>query len=281
VSRAGALRAKTIAITGANTGIGAATARKLAAGGALVLMCCRDLDKANIVREEIRALGGRAETFELDLSDLSSVRRCAAQLSARAPSIDILINNAGVAGAKGTTRQGFEMTFGTNHLGHFLLTELLLPKLFAADSCRVLNVSSNAHYRCPGLDFDALTQPTRSSTGFPEYSVSKLANVLHAKELARRHAERGLLAVALHPGVVKSDVWRAVPQPFRALIKLFMISNEEGAETSLLLANSDATAVRNGGYYDTRKERAPSALASDPQLAAELWERSRGWSGLV
>lgn len=272
---------KTVVITGANTGIGRCTALQLAGarfGRPRVLLCCRDLGKAAAVRDAIRTDGGRADCIELDLSDLDSVRRCAQQVIDEAPHIDLLINNAGLAGAKGSTRQGFELTFGVNHLGHFLLTQLLLPALLRSDLKRVINVSSTAHYKCPGIDFDALRQPTRSDSGFSEYRVSKLCNILHAKELVRRYGAQGLRCAATHPGVVRSDVWRAVPEPVRTLIKLFMISNERGAETTLRLASAEEHEFANGAYYHEGRLRPPSRLADDADLAARLWRQSLDWS---
>jgi retinol dehydrogenase 12 len=272
---------KTVVITGANTGIGRAAALQLGLGGfgrPRLLLCCRDLAKARAVSDEIRAGGGHADCFQLDLADLDSVRRCAHELLNATSRIDVLINNAGLAGASGATRQGFELTFGVNHLGHFLLTELLLARLLQSELKRVINVSSTAHYKCTGIDFEALQRPTRSRTGFAEYRVSKLCNILHAKELQRRYGARGLHAAATHPGVVRSDVWRAVPAPFRYLIKLFMISNERGAATTVKLAACEEHAFTNGGYYHEGQLRAPAALAEDGDLAQRLWQHSADWS---
>src|SRR5207248_1708186 len=131
-----------------------------------------------------------------------------------------LINNAGVAGQRGLTAQGFELAFGINHLGHFLLTTLLVDRLRETGGARVVNVSSDSHYQAKGIDFDAVRQPTKSMTGMREYAVSKLANVLFTQELARRVPASELGAYAVHPGVIASDIWRRVPGPARSMMKL-------------------------------------------------------------
>lgn len=288
---------KVCLITGANTGVGRVTARVLAARGAHVLLACRDLAKAEAVLDDIRSDArsvsasdpssasatragsdvGSAELLELDLSDLSSVRACAARVASRPAPLHVLINNAGLAGKRGLTKQGFELTFGVNHLGHFLLTQLLLPKLLQQQGSRVVNVSSKAHYNAPGIDFTALRQPSSVFRVLHAYNVSKLANVLHAKALARRYGARGLHTYALHPGVVASDVWRQVPQPLRWLMLRGMISNEAGAKTSLYCATSAEVADHNGLYYDDCSARAPSRLAESAELAEQLWERSEAY----
>jgi retinol dehydrogenase 12 len=271
------LDGKSCVVTGASSGIGRVTAEALAARGAKVWLACRDIAKSTPVVQNITQAGGNAELVPLDLSDLTSVRACAATILGRAEPLHLLLNNAGLAGQKRLTKQGFELTFGVNHLGHFLLTQLLLPRLLQQPHGRVVNVSSKAHYDASGIDFGELRQPGKGFGALHAYSVSKLANVLHAKELARRYGAHGLRAYSLHPGVIASDVWRQVPQPFRALIKLRMISNEQGAKTSLYCATSPDVAEHNGRYYDECREKEPSAAAQNAELAAELWQKSEGW----
>lgn len=268
------LRGKVYLITGASSGIGRVTAEVLAHRGARVLLACRDAGKAEPVLRAIAAAGGQAELFSLDLGDLASVRACAAAVLARDEPLHVLINNAGLAGQKRLTKQGFEQTFGVNHLGHFLLTQLLLPRLLQQPHSRVVNVSSIAHYDARGIDFSELRQKGKGFGALHAYQVSKLANVLHAKELARRYGSQGLHAYSLHPGVVASDVWREVPQPFRWLLTRTMIGNEEGAKTTLYCATSPEVAEHNGLYYDECRVKEPSAAAQDPRLARELWEHS-------
>lgn len=270
-----------IIVTGANTGIGRATAEALARRGAHVVLACRSREKTAPVLDAIKAGGGSAEWAALDLGDLSQVRLCAEALLARGRPIDVLLNNAGLAGQRGQTKQGFELAFGTNHLGHFLLTLLLLPRLQAAPHPRVVNVASKAHYDATrGIDFGALRAPTRTLTGLPEYAVSKLANVLFTKELARRLGGGKVHGYALHPGVVASDAWRRIPWPFRVILKAGMLSNEDGARTSLYCATSPEVADHDGRYYDDCREKTPSAFAEDADLARQLWARSVEWTGV-
>jgi len=272
------LGGKHFLITGASSGIGRVTAEGLASRGAKVWLACRDLEKSRPVLRAIAERGGKAELVELDLSDLESVRACASTVLARGEPLHVLINNAGVAGRKGLTKQGFELTFGVNHLGHFLLTELLLPKLIEQPHSRVVNVASKAHYQARGIDFDELRRPGKGLGALHAYEVSKLANVLHAKSLAGRYGARGLRAYSLHPGVVASDIWRQVPQPFRWFMLRRMLSNEEGARTTLYCATSPDVAEHNGRYYDDCREKEPSVVAQDPALRDQLWIRSREWT---
>jgi retinol dehydrogenase-12 len=275
------LEGKTIVVTGANTGIGRATAAALAARGATLVLAGRSAEKTLPVIDALKAASGNGQiTFsQLDLGDLVDVRRSAASLVAAHPRIDVLINNAGLAGTRGRTKDGFELAFGTNHLGPFLYTNLLLPALRRAPQGRIVNVASRAHLRCKGIPFERLRESTWTTTGLEEYGISKLANVLHAAELARREAgQSAVTAYSLHPGVVASDVWRSVPFPFRNLIKLFMISNEEGALTSLYCATDPALATVSGRYYKESREARMNPLGQDEALAKALWQRSEEWT---
>ena len=229
--------------------------------------------------EELRAAGGSAESVVLDLGDLDQIRQCAEGLLATDRPIHVLLNNAGLAGTRGLTKSGFELAFGTNHVGHFLLTVLLAPRIRSSTSSRIVNVSSKAHFKAKGIDFEAVRRSTESISGLHEYEVSKLANVLFTKELARRLGPSGVRSYALHPGVVASDVWRRVPWPFRALLKLAMISNEQGALTSIHCAASPEVADHDGRYSDECREKIPNPLAEDAALARALWEKSVAWTG--
>jgi len=276
------LEGRTFVVTGANTGIGKETVRGLAARGGRVLLACRSRDKTLPVIDEIRAqTGNEALGFvPLDLEDLAQVRQAAAELLAEAPAIHVLINNAGLARSHGITKDGFERTFGVNHLGHFLLTRLLLPRIEASGPARIVNVSSHSHYRAKRIDFASLREPTQTFSGMPEYEASKLCNVLFTKELARRLEGKPVTTYALHPGVIASDIWRNVPWPLGSIAKLFMKSNEEGAATSLYCATSDEVASHSGRYYTNCREKAPNRAANDVALARELWEKSSEWVGL-
>jgi NAD(P)-dependent dehydrogenase (short-subunit alcohol dehydrogenase family) len=270
------LTGKTYLVTGSNTGIGRVTAETLAARGGKVLLACRSEEKTRPVIEAIKAAGGEADFVALDLADLTSVRKAADSVLAKDIPLHGLVNNAGLAGLRGETKQGFELTFGTNHLGHFFLTTLLLP-LVRKVSGRIVSVASKAHYDAKPIDWSLLRGRTRTVTGLPEYAVSKLSNVLFTKELAAGKAGSGVHSYALHPGVVASDAWRQIPQPFRWLMKLGMISNEEGAKTTLHCATSPEVANDDGLYYDSCKPKRPSDLALDAGLAKELWARSEEW----
>ena len=268
-------------ITGANTGIGLVTARELARQGAHVFIACRSQEKGRVAVDHIRGVvaGAQVELLPLDLGDFDSVRRCATAFLARNLPLHLLINNAGLAGARGLTTSGFELAFGTNHMGHFLLTDLLLERIRASAPARIVTVSSRAHTRVPGIDFNLLRQPTATTSGIREYGVSKLANLLFSAELGRRLAGSGVNPYALHPGVVATDVWRELPWPLRSLIKLWMIDAEAGAQTTLHCATSAETAGETGLYYDKCRVRTPSSAGQDVALAAELWRRSADWIG--
>lgn len=267
------LSSRVVLITGANTGIGRVTALELARKGAHVFVACRSLDKARPVVADIIAQTGnpKVELLEIDLADFASVRDCAKAFLSRELPLHLLINNGGLAGSHGRTKSGFELAFGVNHMGHFLLTTLLLDRLRQSAPARIVNVASRAHIRVKGIDFEAVKQRTATRTALKEYGVSKLANVLFSAELARRLQGTGVTTYALHPGVVATDVWRSLPGPLESLVKLFMISVEQGALTTLHCATSEQAARETGLYYDKQKPKAPSKVAQDVALAKQLW----------
>jgi NAD(P)-dependent dehydrogenase (short-subunit alcohol dehydrogenase family) len=274
------LRGKNAIVTGSNTGIGRVTAIELARAGARVWLACRSKDKTQPVVDEIVAAGGRAEFLELDLGDLASVRAAAAAFLATGEPLHFLVNNAGLAGQRGLTKDKFEKTFGVNHLGPFLFTTLLLDRLKKSAPARIVNVASQSHYAPKRVDWTTVKRPTKSITGLDEYSLSKLCNVLFTRELARRLEGTGVTTYSLHPGVIASDIWRRIPWPIRPLAHLFMKTTEEGAQTSIWCATAPELATESGRYYDNRKERKPSRLALDDGLAAELWAKSTEWAGV-
>jgi retinol dehydrogenase-12 len=275
----GDLGGRTFLVTGGNTGIGRATALGLAQRGGRVYIACRSVPKGEEAASEIRASTGNDSVWvlPLDLADLDSVRSCALEFLARGEPLHVLVNNAGLGGARGVTKQGFELMFGVNHLGHFLLTNALLGLLADSAPARVVNVSSDAHYQAKGIDFDALRRPARGITGLGEYAVSKLCNVLFTQELARRTTGTGITTYALHPGVVASDIWRRVPWPVRPILTRRMLSVTEGAQTSLYCATSPEVASVSGRFYEKCAERTPSPVAT-PELGRALWERSESWT---
>jgi NAD(P)-dependent dehydrogenase (short-subunit alcohol dehydrogenase family) len=274
------LSGKTFLVTGANAGIGRATVEALVDRGAeRVIVASRSRDKTQPVLD---ALGARARGTEirfvaLDLGDLASVRRAADELLAKDWTLDAVIANAGIAGVRGQTKDGFELAFGTNHLGHFLLVESILPLVRRAPQGRLVFVSSRAHYDAKRIDWDALREPTATTTALPEYAVSKLCNALYAKELARRLADTKVTTYALHPGVVASDIWQRRLGVFAKLITWWMITNEQGARTQLRCATDPALAHESGLYYDEEKPKEPNPVVHDVALQDELRRRSEAW----
>ena len=273
------LQDRTFLVTGANSGIGRAMVEALAARGGHVVLAARSEERTRPVLEGIRALRPSAavEFLQVDVSDLASVRRAAAAYLATGRPLDVLVNNAGVGGTNGLSADGFDLTYATNHIGPFLLTSLLLPAIERAPQGRIVNVSSVGHMQVKRIDWTLLerrTEPRKS--GFLDYGITKLMNILHAKELARRLAGTRVTTYALHPGGVKSNIWRALPAPVQWGIKLFLISNEEGAKTQLYCATAPELAGVSGRYYDKLREVRPNRLAEDPALARELWARTEG-----
>lgn len=271
------LRERRFLVTGANTGIGRTTAEALAARGGSVILAARSQERTKPVLDGIkeRYPESDVEFLLLDLADLAAVRRSAEVVRQSGRPLDVLINNAGLAGIHGgLTKEGFEITVGTNHIGPFLFTSLLLPRLCEAPQGRIVNVASVAHQKVRHMVWGSLERPPKGLTGLRAYALSKLMNVLHAKELARRCAGTSLTTYSLHPGVVASDIWREVPSLIRAVMKLFMISNEEGAKTSVYCATDPALSTVSGRYYEKCAERLPSPLAQDENLARELYDRT-------
>lgn len=271
---------RVIIVTGANTGIGRATAVALAKRGDRLFLANRSAVKgeetANAIRAETN--NDRVEHITLDLGSLGSVRDAARAFLAKDLPLHVLINNAGVAGQRGETKEGFELQFGTNHLGHFLFTKLLLERLKSSAPARIVNVASQSHYEARGIDWELVRGKTRTVAGLKEYEVSKLANVLFTKELARRLAGTGVTAYALHPGVVASDAWRRIPWPIRKIVTWRMLTNDDGAKTTLYCANAPELANESGYYYDDCKRKEPNKVAYDEALARELWEKSEAWT---
>jgi retinol dehydrogenase 12 len=276
----GAESGRTFLVTGGNTGIGLATATELARRGGRVYIASRSEAKGSDAVASIVAATGNAEVsyLPLDLGDLGSVRACADEFLATGQPLHVLINNAGVAGRGGLTRDGFELLFGVNHLGHFALATALAGRLAESAPARVVTVASDAHYQATSIDFTALRRRTRGITGLHAYAVSKLCNVLFSQELARRLEGQGVSTYALHPGVVASDIWRQVPRPVRGIMTARMRTTEQGAQTSLYCATSPEVAGQTGLFYDDCQLRAASNAAT-ASLGKILWERSEAWTG--
>ena len=271
------LKGRTFFVTGANSGIGRAMVEALAARGGNVVLAGRSEQRTTPVLDAIRARHPAvdAQFVPIDVSDLGSVGRAAESFLATGRPLDVLVNNAGIAGTHALSADGFDLTYATNHIGPFLLTNLLLPALQRAPQGRIVNVSSIAHMQVKRIDWSVLERrATPKRSRFADYAVTKLMNVLHAKELARRLAGTRVTAYALHPGGVASNIWRSVPQPLQWLIKLFLDSNEEGARTQLYCATAPELATTTGRYYDKSREARCNPLADDEALARELWTRT-------
>lgn len=278
------LSGKTFLVTGANTGIGRATVEALGARGASrILIAARSKEKTEPVLAALKAQGVETAFVAMDLGDLATVNRAGNEVLARDWTIDALINNAGIAGLQGLTKDGFELTFGTNHLGPYLFTEKVLPLVRRSSQGRIVNVSSEGHYRhkrfAPGqvFDWDAARKPTATTVGLPEYFMSKLCNVLHAKELARRLSDTKVTTYSLHPGGVASDIWERRVKLLAILIRPFLITNEKGARTQVRCATDPALASESGLYYDKERVKEPSPLAHDVAAQDDLRARSDAW----
>lgn len=272
------LDGRSFVVTGANTGIGRATVEDLAGRGARVVLANRSAERTRPVIEAVRSTTGndQLEHLPLDLGDLAAVRRAASTLLTRGDPIDVLVANAGLAGQRGLTADGFELAFGTNHLGHFLFVTELLPLLRAAAPARVVVVASDSHHAAKGLPIETLRRPTRTITGMREYERSKLANVVFAQELARREASETVAVHALHPGVIASEIWRRIPWPVRPIMTRRMGSVADGARTSVWCATSEDLSGSTGGYYADCAPSEPSDVAT-PELGSWLWDRSEEW----
>jgi retinol dehydrogenase-12 len=267
------VKGRSFLVTGASSGIGRATADALLALGGRVTVAARSEAKAGPVIEALRAAhpGAEVDLLPLDLADLAAVKRSAESFLATGRPLDVLINNAGVAGSTDLTKDGFDITVGTNFLGPYLFTKLLLPRLEEAPQGRIVNVSGEGHYWVKGLDFASLTHRPPLRAVFTQYCRSKLMNVIHARELARQLAGTRVTTYSLHPGVVATDIWREVPRPLGWILKLFLVTNEKGARTSVYCATDPSLATISGRYYEKCSSRRPNPLADDEALAKELF----------
>jgi NAD(P)-dependent dehydrogenase (short-subunit alcohol dehydrogenase family) len=274
---------KVCIVTGATSGIGLVTAETLAAKGARVILVGRDQARADaaLTRIKRRIAGATVETQIADLSRLDEIRALAGRL-AGLPRIDVLINNAGAMfHRRQTTPDRLERTFALNHMAYFVLTELLRDRLVQSAPARIINVASEAH-RNAKLDFDDL-QSERHYRGVVAYGRSKLCNILFTRELARRLRGTGVTANSLHPGFVASRFGDENGGLFRigiGIAKLFAISPEEGAATSIYLATAPEVDGRNGVYFAKSKPATPSAAAQDDAAAQRLWLESAQIAGI-
>lgn len=272
-------------VTGANAGIGKEIARDLARRGARVIFLCRSEERARTAMDEIATDTGNDDLHlvRCDLSRQADIRAAAGEITERFDRLDVLVNNAGVYLTDFVlTVDQLEKTWAVNHLGYFLLTNLLLDLLQASAPARIVNVSSDAH-RDAAIDFDNLNGE-QGYNWYDAYGQSKLANVLFTREVARRLEGTGVTANAMHPGVVASEIWNRNSDWVSWFVRLFtpfFRSPEQGAATAVYLATAPEVAGVSGRYFKDGQEKAPSTTAQDDALAQRLWEVSEAQVGDV
>jgi NAD(P)-dependent dehydrogenase (short-subunit alcohol dehydrogenase family) len=267
---------KVCIVTGSNSGIGKETARGLAERGATVILAVRDAAKGEAARADIlgSAPDAKVEVMSLDLASVASIRGFVKVFEQKYARLDVLVDNAGVwTRARQTTQDGFEATFGVNHLGTFLLTRELVPLLEKSAPSRVVVLSSALHYRGT-IEWDDLMFERRSFNGTAAYNQSKLANVLFTKALARRLAGKGVTVNAVHPGVVSTELAREMPKLLMKVAGLFLLSPADGARTSLHVATSDECGTTTGAYFAKSRPKDAAKRACDEADQERLWEVS-------
>ncbi|KAE8622169.1 hypothetical protein XENTR_v10005124 [Xenopus tropicalis] len=280
------LKGKTVIVTGANVGIGKMTALDMAKRGARVILACRVKETGEAAAYDIRKLSGNNQVvfMKLDLASLESVRSfCRAFLSSE-PRLDILINNAGLSGF-GKTAEGYNIVFGVNHLGHFLLTSLLLDRLKQSTPSRIVVLASYAH-EWGKIDFNKISVPSEHvKDTLQSYCDSKLCNVLFARELANRLQGTSVTCYSVHPGTVHTNLARSLPSWIKVLIEpvswLFLRTPMNGAQTSIYCAVQEGIEMYSGRYFDNCQVRQVKPHARDDAVAKKLWEVSERMTGLA
>jgi NAD(P)-dependent dehydrogenase (short-subunit alcohol dehydrogenase family) len=272
------MKGRVCMITGANSGIGKATALELAGMGMTLVMIARDQQKGELAMSEIRKQTGN-DSIDLllaDLSSLQSVRDLAQRFQSKYPKLHVLINNAGLFNQRRhVTPDGYESTFAINYLAPFLLTNLLLDQLKSSAPSRIVNVSSVGHYN-GHIDFDDLNME-KNYGGWKAYQQSKLALVLFTRELARKLEGTGVTVNSVHPGTVATNIWSRPMGPLgfiMAVPKLFMTSPKKGAETVVYLASSPEAEKTSGEYWDKLRVKKSSEESYNEEVARRLWEVS-------
>lgn len=279
------LTGKIVIITGANTGIGKESATMLAQMGATVIMACRNAEKTAPAVEEVKRESGSKKVFfmKLDLSDLNQVKEFATEFNKKYDKLDILLNNAGIMmiPTRTLSKDGYEMQFATNHLGHFYLTNLLIDHLKkSGGDARVVNVSSLGH-NFSKMRFEDLNREKTSYNDVEVYGQSKLANIIFAKELQRRYGDQGITSVSLHPGAVLTELGRNMSFIYKLIMTslipirwYFWKTPRQGAQTNLYCCIQDKEKLQGGAYYADCKEAKTSKEALNSDDWKKLWEMS-------
>ncbi|XP_063811973.1 dehydrogenase/reductase SDR family member 13 [Pseudophryne corroboree] len=280
------LKGKTVIVTGANVGIGKMTALDMAKRGARVILACRVKETGEAAAYDIRTISGNNQVLfmQLNLASLDSIRSFCKTFLSSEPRLDILINNAGIEG-KGRTEDGFNLVFGVNHLGHFLLTHLLLDRLKQCSPSRIVVLASRAHRR-GRIDFKDLNPPGDAWRDIVQlYCDSKLANVLFARELANRLQGTDVTCYSVHPGVVLTNLARNFPYWIQVLVFpfawLLLLSPKDGAQTSIYCAVQEGIEMYSGRYFANCQVQQLQPHARDDAVAKKLWEVSEDLLGLT
>lgn len=275
------MKGKTVVITGGNAGIGKATALALAKKGAEIVITSRSEIKAKEAVAEIKKSSGndKVDYVSIDLSSQKSVRQAAEELKAKCLKIDVLINNAGCyVSDLQLNEDGLEMQFATNHLGHFLLTNLILENVKAAVKARIINLASIAHKSTRELNLDDINYEKEEYGGWKSYSRSKYCNILFTNELAKRLKKDGITVNSVHPGGVRTEIAEKNANWFTKLgwivMKPFMVTVEEGAKTSIHLASSPEVEGETGGYWVKSKKFFSNRPSQEEANWKALWKKS-------
>ena len=275
------LDGKNVVITGATSGIGTEAAIEIARMNPCLVLPVRNMGKGEQVKKQIIAESGNPSVYlmKCDLASFDSIRDFAREYKKRFSGLHLLINNAGIWEYKrGETEDGIERTFGVNHLGPFLLTNLLLDEIRSGVPARIINVSSEAH-RYTGMNFNDPEGKKKFST-FKAYGQSKLANILFTRYLAQMLREDGVTVNCMHPGFVATNLFDRIAPFLRPVFGLFMKTPRQGAETIVFLASSPGVDGSTGGYYVNRKKKNPSRAALDDEAAKKLWILSNQYTGI-
>ena len=279
------MKNKTVLITGANSGIGKATATALAIQGANIVMLCRNKEKAEAAKKEIieKTKNNNIEIIIADVSNLNDVRRAAKEFLEKNTKLDVLINNAGlIFGKRENSVDGIEATFATNHLGHFLLTNLLLDTIKNTPKARIIHLSSVAH-TIAKPNWDDIENKKKYDFA-RVYAEAKLYTLMFSNELAKRLEGTGITSNAVHPGLVGSNFGATSKNWYEYVVKLvqpFLISNEKGAATSIYLASSPEVEKISGKYFSKKKTTSPSNASQNKESWKKLWDISEKMVGLA